>query len=213
MNSRIISQLDAEGYYIYPAEADESPLEPGVWLIPAGAIDVPPPEVPEGLRAKWNPDTSSFLLEVIPEPPQPDPPTLQERRDQVWEQTKYIRSQHEFFGGVQVSGHWFHSDQESQLKFIRLESKALRLLDQGGLPTDVLTILGQPVAWKTLDNGSVPLTAELAINVAASLEVLSALCHARSQSLNAQIYASEDPESIDINAGWPMSYAQYLEAQ
>lgn len=40
---RVVSQLDAAGYFVAPVDADESPLEPGVWLIPGGAIDRLPP--------------------------------------------------------------------------------------------------------------------------------------------------------------------------
>ena len=208
MNTKVVSQLDSNGYYVRPTEADESPLEPGVWLIPGKAVDVPPPDVPEGFRAKW--DGSTFVMEELPPPePEPTPPTLLERQNAVWENAKRYRNFHEFYGGVQVSGHWFHTDQESQLKYIRLEAKALRLVAEGGLETDVLTTLGQPVSWKTLDNGAVPMTAGLAIQVAAATEILSALCHARSQALNAEIFASEDPESIDLEAGWPAKYSDY----
>lgn len=76
MTEKIVSTIDAEGYFIGPAIADESPLEPGVFLIPAGAVDVPPPVIPMGKRAKFN--GASFVLENIPDPvpdPEPLPPT------------------------------------------------------------------------------------------------------------------------------------------
>lgn len=41
---KIISQLDVDGYCVGPIAADESPLDPGVFLIPGGAIDRAPPE-------------------------------------------------------------------------------------------------------------------------------------------------------------------------
>lgn len=43
MNTKTVSQLDAAGYFVGATIADESPLEPGVWLIPGGAIDQEPP--------------------------------------------------------------------------------------------------------------------------------------------------------------------------
>lgn len=46
MTHKIVSQLNADGYLIGPSFAYESPLERGVFLIPAGAVDMPPPEVP-----------------------------------------------------------------------------------------------------------------------------------------------------------------------
>lgn len=51
--TKIVSQLNAAGFFIGPTEADVSPLEPNVYLLPGGAIDVPPPDVPEGKAARW----------------------------------------------------------------------------------------------------------------------------------------------------------------
>lgn len=50
---KIVSQLDADGYFVCPAVADESPLEPGVFLIPAFAIDAAPPDVGSGMRYRF----------------------------------------------------------------------------------------------------------------------------------------------------------------
>lgn len=68
MTSRFVIQLDADGYFLCPTEADESPLEPGVFLIPSGAIDAAAPVTPENCRAKW--DGSSWIYEEIPPPKQ-----------------------------------------------------------------------------------------------------------------------------------------------
>lgn len=50
---KTVSQLDAAGYFTDSVEADECSIEPGVFLIPGGALDVPPPVIPLGQRAKW----------------------------------------------------------------------------------------------------------------------------------------------------------------
>jgi hypothetical protein len=66
-----VIQLDTDGYFVGFTVADESPLEPGVFLIPAGCIDVAPPVIPEGQRAKWD---GVWVLENIPQPePEPEP--------------------------------------------------------------------------------------------------------------------------------------------
>ncbi len=61
---KLVSQLDAQGVFVMAVNADESPLEPGVYLIPGGAVDAAPPDVPAGQRARW--DGASFVLEPLP---------------------------------------------------------------------------------------------------------------------------------------------------
>lgn len=72
---KIVSQLNEDGYFAGPVIADESPLEPGVYLIPGGAIDVPPPEVPVGKVALWEGVSWKFEDARAPAPePDPEPP-------------------------------------------------------------------------------------------------------------------------------------------
>lgn len=55
MNSIPAYQLDAAGLLIGETVADESPLEPGVFPMPAGCIDTAPPaEWPDGQWPRWN---------------------------------------------------------------------------------------------------------------------------------------------------------------
>lgn len=61
-----VLQLNEEGYLVGVTEADESPLEPGVWLIPYGAVDTDLPSIPDGFIAKWN--GSSFDMEAYVAP-------------------------------------------------------------------------------------------------------------------------------------------------
>lgn len=57
-------QLDIDDYFVGVTVADESPLEPGVFLIPARAIDAEVPNVPTGKRAKWQ---NEWIFEDIPQ--------------------------------------------------------------------------------------------------------------------------------------------------
>jgi hypothetical protein len=69
---KTVVQLDANGYFIGTTTADESPKEPGVYLMPAKSIDADIPTIPNGMRAKWN---NEWIFENIPEPePEPEPP-------------------------------------------------------------------------------------------------------------------------------------------
>lgn len=48
-------QLNRAGLFLGETVADESPLEPGVWMIPAGCTLIPPPsEVPDGKWPRFN---------------------------------------------------------------------------------------------------------------------------------------------------------------
>lgn len=69
---KTVSQLNASGYFTGTVIADESPLEPGAYLIPGGAIDVPPPNIPAGKVALRQGNSWVFVLP--PEPEEETPP-------------------------------------------------------------------------------------------------------------------------------------------
>ena len=53
-NTKIVYQTDADGSYIGEAVAFESPLEPGVFHIPAGCVESEPPSAPPNNAARWS---------------------------------------------------------------------------------------------------------------------------------------------------------------
>jgi DNA uptake protein ComE-like DNA-binding protein len=134
------------------------------------------------------------------------PLTVEQRREAVWEAVKSERKSR-VNGGVLVSGHWYHTDVDSRVQHMRLADKAAALLAGGGVGADVLQVAGQPIAWKTLANDVVPMTAALAVAIVDAIEVLDALAFARAETLRTQIETSSDPDSIDITTGWPSTYA------
>lgn len=69
---KIVSQLDPNGFFVAAVEADPSPKEPGVYLIPAGAIDTSPPVVPAGKAAQWQ--SGSWVFVDPPVAPGSEPP-------------------------------------------------------------------------------------------------------------------------------------------
>ena len=66
-------QFDRAGLFVGTTEADESPLEPGVYLLPARCtFTQPPANVPSDQWPRWN--GSAWQLVNRPQPaPQPDP--------------------------------------------------------------------------------------------------------------------------------------------
>lgn len=68
----LIFNYDENGDFVGTSQADESPLEPGVYLIPARATTSPVPNVPEGKVARWNPSISTWESRDPILPPNPD---------------------------------------------------------------------------------------------------------------------------------------------
>lgn len=66
-----IFHYDISGLFTCEGVADESPLEPGVYLIPAGATVVEPPETEDGQLARW--DGSNWQIENVPVPVELEP--------------------------------------------------------------------------------------------------------------------------------------------
>lgn len=64
MTQKIVYQTNSQHIFVGVAEADESPLEPGVWLIPGGCVELAPPKVGPGMRARWA--QTQWVLEPIP---------------------------------------------------------------------------------------------------------------------------------------------------
>lgn len=46
---KTVYQCDDRGFYLYTIQAHESPLEPGVYLLPGGCVEIEPPVVAEDL--------------------------------------------------------------------------------------------------------------------------------------------------------------------
>lgn len=69
---KIVSQLDPAGFFFAPVEADPSPLEPGTFLLPGGAVDLAPPDVQAGMR--YRVVAGEWKAEPIPEVEEPEVP-------------------------------------------------------------------------------------------------------------------------------------------
>lgn len=69
---KIVSQLDADGFLVGPVTADESPLEPGVYLIPGGAIDKASPTTIAVGKRYWVVN-GKWVSEDIPAAPEYPP--------------------------------------------------------------------------------------------------------------------------------------------
>lgn len=66
MSTKTVCQLDEDGYFVGTVQADVSPLEPDIYLIPEGCIEATPPTLGNNQKAKWS--TPDWILEDIPDP-------------------------------------------------------------------------------------------------------------------------------------------------
>lgn len=81
------------GLYVGRGWADPSPLEPKVWLIPAHATLVAPPDIPDTHVARWS--NGQWTLELKPPPPDPEtPPSVPTR----------VISNRQFFQQLAIAG-------------------------------------------------------------------------------------------------------------
>lgn len=69
---RIFQYHPTTGEFMGVGIADESPLEPGVFAVPAHATELQPPEVGADFVAKF--DGAAWAVEAIPAPPPPPEP-------------------------------------------------------------------------------------------------------------------------------------------
>ena len=66
MTTKTVYQCDFAGWYACTTDAHESPLEPGVFHIPAGCVEAEPPAGPyaDGLWPRWV--GGVWVMQLIP---------------------------------------------------------------------------------------------------------------------------------------------------
>lgn len=104
---KTVTQLDADGYFVGTTTADESPKEAGVYLMPAGTIDVDAPTVPDGQKAKWD---NGWVFEEIPVPEPEVIPDPQEGWTYIQYRSAEYPSLYDYLDGV-VKGDQAQIDQ------------------------------------------------------------------------------------------------------
>jgi hypothetical protein len=91
----VYSFSGVNGAYVQPVELDDSdlsPLENGVYLIPADCTEVPPPSVSEAEYAAW--DGLQWVILAKPEEPvEPVEPPPQDPKDAIRAQIKALEAE------------------------------------------------------------------------------------------------------------------------
>lgn len=95
------------------------------------------------------------------------------------------------FGGVYVSGKWFHTDTDSRSQWLGLNMMGANI----------------PAAlWTTMDGTEITLTQSLAGAVFLATATLDMTAFAVAKSHIAAMEISDNPDAYDFSAGWPVTY-------
>jgi hypothetical protein len=114
------------------------------------------------------------------------------------EKCKDIKSKREKvkYGGVNISGNWFHSDIESRIQFVSLK------LMGTNIPADL--------QWKTMSGDFVLMNKLLANSIFEALINLDINTFANSKEHESLCKLSDDPESYDFSSGWSQTYQESI---
>ncbi|KRE22563.1 hypothetical protein ASE66_25570 [Bosea sp. Root483D1] len=99
----LLYQTDVGGFFVGQVTADESPLEPGVFLIPAGCVAATPPVVEEGQSARWD-GVGWVVVEPAP-PPEPPPTTVDDYRFAIQSHLDATARQRNYDGALTCSSY------------------------------------------------------------------------------------------------------------
>lgn len=186
MSTKTVYQCDDDGILVGEATARESPMEPGVWHLPAGCVDAAPPALAAGERARW----TGAAWEIVP--PEPEPPPEAERPRTQDELLGYARERRlaAEAAGVTVAGVTYASDMESQARIVA----TLSYLAAAGLDA---------VGWKSLAGYVVLTLAQLqAAGLAVGAHVQA--CFAAEAAVAAAIAHGDIATYAEIDAAaWP----------
>ncbi|MGE4448558.1 MAG: hypothetical protein AB7E15_09705 [Azospira sp.] len=204
MSQPIYHYDPATGIFTGADVARESPMEPGVFLIPANATTEPPPECGDDQRPVFR--EGAWVVEGIPQQEQPPQPTLEELQASCWARIKALCDGLQS-GGVKVGTKWYHSDVDSRIKYIGLKDQARDLLAAGQPDSTRLQKLGQDVRWKTMDGSFIYLTVKHVFDIVNAVGDLDAAAFAAAETHRVAMEASADPAAYDFSVGWPATFA------
>lgn len=128
--------------------ADESPLEPNVWLVPAHATLEAPPSIPPGYQARRV--NGAWQLELVPEPEEPPSEPTPSR----------IISDRQFFQQLALAGFIERSEALAAVKIGEIPQALAGLLDN--LPVDARFSAEMLLSGATQFDRYHPLVAQIA---------------------------------------------------
>ena len=185
-------KYDSDFYYAGQQDCQLDPIATKregheVWLLPANCTWEEPLEEKEGYKIKWNGEAWEY--EEIPVPPEPEPPTLEEVKEQKINELKAVRDAKEM-EPVLYAARKFDFDSKSYERI----TAAIYALDMQG---DTSTI-----SWTLADNSSTPVTANDLRGVIAAAAVRSDALHIKYNELKQRVNAAQTVEEVEA-IHWP----------
>lgn len=120
------------GIYLGQSEADESPLEPGVFLLPAHSTFQTPPDDVDGKQIVWSGD--GWKLQEIPKEPELQPP---DPKPITWDDIRNDRNMRLFMSDwTQLPDVTLSEEQVTAWRTYRQELRDIAIGD--GSPADVI---------------------------------------------------------------------------
>ncbi|MES2319944.1 MAG: hypothetical protein V4631_20885 [Pseudomonadota bacterium] len=126
----------------------------------------------------------------------------------VWERIKAMREVRLDTGGYPAAGHWYNSDVRAKGEQSDLALQADELVRNSGDLTAQYVTAGVPVAWKTMDNGFVPMTGNLALAIRDAAREQTVKTYKAAATHQYFMTISADPLAYDFSTGWPAVYGE-----
>jgi hypothetical protein len=189
---KTVYQIDFYGAYsgqitLSDLTGDVSPLD-GVWLIPAGCVEIEPPEVPAGKSAYFI--SGEWQLRDISK----NELSLEELKSGKWYEIKVKRDRLEQ-AGVPYLGKVLDSDTVS-VQRIAIAVQAAQAAIAANVPFTL--------AWTMQDNIAVEMDAAQVVGMSVALAQYSDSLHQTARALREQIEAAATAEELEVIA-WPVN--------
>ncbi len=127
---------------------------------------------------------------------------LAERQAIAWARIQGMRGRVQA-GGVLVGAYWFHTDDQSRLRYLDLIRRCEAAKIAGLSEESVLQAGDLDIVWKTMSGQSVPMTVGLAEKVQLAVsdhDIAAFMC---AESHKAAMFACDEPGEYDCGQGWP----------
>ena len=180
-------KYDSDFYYAGQQDCQLDPIATKregneVWLLPANCTWEEPLTDKEGYKIKWNGEAWEY--EEIPVPPKPEPPTLEEVKEQKINELKSIRDFKEV-EPVQTSKGIFDYDDKSR---DRLAIARQSLEDNPSV---------ESIVWTTADNQRIAMTIADFAEVNSMAAYRSNQLHIKYNELKAEVNAAQTVEEVE----------------